>query len=528
MDSNDRVCNRLENTKKVLKTAGFMVAATLLAKVLGMLRDVLVASNYGTQVSAVAFYTASRIPMLLFDFVIGGVISSTFIPVFNEYLEKKGKEQAMRFANQYINVVLLITVVITILGLIFSSTLIHLIAPDISDATKVISRGLSNIMFPMIIFTGLAYSFVGILQSFGEFNIPSIISLVSNGVIILYFLIFQDKFGVTGLAVAMLIGWGLQAVIQVPWLKKFGYSYRPYLSFRDEGIRKAGRLALPMLVSTWAQPLCSLINMRLASSVNEGAGIAAMEYANKIYIIVTGVFSFVVTNLIFPYLSRASAADRQNDIKSLMVTSLKALSFIILPIMFAFFILAKPIISLMYERGEFVASDVAMTSTALMFYSIGMLALAFCELLNKSFFSMHDSKTPMYTSIFSISVNIVLSIVLSRVMGIGGLALATAIASIVNAISLFVLMSKRQNGIFDRKNTIDLLKTVICTVLMGVVVFVIYWQFGAALSALPLGKIVVLAVPLLAGGIVYLLAALVLRLSMANLLVNTFLKRKGD
>ena len=141
---------------------------------------------------------------------------------------------------------------------------------------------------------------------------------------------------------------------------------------------------------------------------------------------------------------------------------------------------------------------------------------------------MHDSKTPMYTSIFSISVNIVLSIVLSRVMGIGGLALATAIASIVNAISLFVLMSKRQNGIFDRKNTIDLLKTVICTVLMGVVVFVIYWQFGAALSALPLGKIVVLAVPLLAGGIVYLLAALVLRLSMANLLVNTFLKRKGD
>lgn len=141
---------------------------------------------------------------------------------------------------------------------------------------------------------------------------------------------------------------------------------------------------------------------------------------------------------------------------------------------------------------------------------------------------MHDSKTPMYTSIFSISVNIVLSIALSRVMGIGGLALATAIASIVNAISLFVLMSKRQNGIFDRKNTIDLLKTVVCTVLMGVVVFVIYRQFGTALSALPLGKIVVLAVPLLAGGIVYLLAALMLRLSMAKLLVNTFLKRKGD
>ena len=173
-----------------------MVAATLLAKVLGMLRDVLVASNYGTQVSAVAFYTASRIPILLFDFVIGGVISSTFIPVFNEYLEKKGKEQAMRFANQYINVVLLITVVITALGLIFSSTLINLVAPDISDATKVISRGLSNIMFPMIIFTGLAYSFVGILQSFGEFNIPSIISenFIPSCASIFFFLLNSIRF----------------------------------------------------------------------------------------------------------------------------------------------------------------------------------------------------------------------------------------------------------------------------------------------------------------------------------------------
>ncbi len=514
----------MNQAKKMLKTAGFMVVATLAAKACGMLRDILIASVYSTGSEAVAFYTACRIPLLLFDFVIGGVISSTFIPVFNEYLERESKERAMRFANLYINTVFLLTVLITALGIAFAPQLIHLIAPDIPLQTQELSRVLSNIMFPMIVFTGLAYSFVGILQSFGEFNIPSVISLVSNGSLILYFVLFQDRFGIYGLAVAMLVGWGLQAVIQIPWLKKFGYRYRFCISLRDEGMGKAARLALPMLVSTWVQPLCTVINMRLASGVNEGAGIAALEYANKIYVIMTGLFSFVVTNLIFPYLSRASASDRQEEVSGLMVTALKAISFLILPIMTGFMILAKPITCLIYERGAFGAEDVAMTSTALMFYSVGMLALAFCELLNKSFFAMHDSKTPMKTSLLGMVCNMVLSVTLSRLMGFGGLALATALSSVANALALLYCMKKRQGSIFSGNDFRNFGKIIAADVLMAAGIL----QLSSVMSGLPYGKITVPVLSAMAGAAIYLAACGLLRVSELQTVLALFRKKKGE
>lgn len=511
----------MNQTKKLLKTAGFMVVATLAAKICGMLRDILIASVYSTGSKAVAFYTACRIPLLLFDFVIGGVISSTFIPVFNAYLEKEGKRRAMQFANLYINTVLLITVVITALGLVFAPQLIHAIAPDIPIETQELAQVLSNIMFPMIIFTGLAYSFVGILQSFGEFNIPSLISLVSNGSLILYFILFQDKFGIYGLAVAMLIGWGLQALIQIPSLKKFGYSYRPYLSFRDAGIRKAGKLALPMLVSTWVQPLCTVINMRLASGVNDGAGIAALEYANKIYVIMTGLFSFVVTNLIFPHLSRASVAEKQEEVHTMVMTALKSITFIILPIMTGFMILAKPITSLIYERGAFGSDDVSMTSSALMFYSFGMLALAFCELLNKSFFAMHDSATPMKTSLVGMVCNIIFSIVLSKLMGFGGLALATALSSVVNAVALFVCMRKKQGKLFSSSDWFNFCRIFFADIVMGISV----WALYRCTSGLPYAKLTVPALCAAAGAVVYLVCCKLVRVKELEILINTFFKR---
>ena len=513
----------MSQAKKILKTAGIMVIATLAAKACGMLRDVLIASVYSTGSEAVAFYTACRIPLLLFDFVIGGVISSTFIPVFNEYLEKEGKERAMRFANLYINTVFLITVLITALGLLFAPQLINAIAPDIPMETGELSRVLSNIMFPMIIFTGLAYSFVGILQSFGEFNIPSVISLVSNGSLILYFILFQDKFGIYGLAVAMLIGWGLQALIQIPWLKKFEYRYRFQLSFKDEGIKKAGKLALPMLVSTWVQPICTVINMRLASGVNNGAGIAALEYANKIYVIMTGLFSFVVTNLIFPYLSRASASEKQDKVNDLMVTALKSVTFIILPIMTGFILLSEPVTRLIYERGAFSAEDVHMTSTALKFYSVGMLALAFCELLNKSFFAMHDSKTPMKASVIGMVFNKIFSVVLSRVMGIGGLALATALSSVVNALVLFFFMKRKQKKLFSSKDVWNFGKILIADIFMAAVVFFIL-QF---LKNVPYEKLILPVICGFAGVVVYALSCILLKVEEFELLKSVFTNKKG-
>ncbi len=173
--------------------------------------------------------------------------------------------------------VLLISGIIAILGILFSDNLISFMAPEFDIETHELACQLSAIMFPMIIFTGLAFSFVGILQSFGEYNIPAVMSLVSNLAVIVYFILFGKRFGVYGLSVTMLAAWGLQVVIQIPSLKRFKYKFKPRLNFKDENIRRAMMLALPMLISTWVQPLYTIVNTRLASGIYKG--VSSLENA---------------------------------------------------------------------------------------------------------------------------------------------------------------------------------------------------------------------------------------------------------
>lgn len=460
------------NSKKMLKTAGFMAVATFMAKALGLARDMLIAAFFGTGIEADAFMTATRLPTTLFDMVIGGVISAAFIPVFNSVLEKKDKEKALEFANRFIGMVLLISGLISVLGIVFSDNLISFMAPDFNAQTHNLAKELTMIMFPMIIFTGLAFSFVGILQSFGEFNIPAIMSLVSNLAVIIYFVIFGKRFGVYGLSVTMLLAWGLQVIIQIPSLIKFKYKFRPSINFKDKNIQNAMKLALPMLVSTWVQPLYTIVNTRLASGIYKG--VSSLEYANRLYLVVTGVFSFVITNLMFPKMSRANVSGKGDEAKEMLTMSLKLVTFVILPVMAVFIALSNPIIGILYEHGGFLRYDTITTGGALACYSVGMIGMAYNEILSKTFFSMQNSKTPMINALISMVANIIVAYALSGIFGISGLAIATACGSTVNAVLNYLCIKKYYKTVFSKKDSINLLKIIISASLMCISMYVIY------------------------------------------------------
>ncbi len=499
----------MENSKKMLKTAGFMAIATFLAKALGLLRDMLIATFFGTGIEADAYMMATRLPTTLFDIVLGGVISAAFIPVFNSVVEKKDKEKALEFANRFIGMVLLISGLITILGIVFSDQLITLMAPKFGIEAHNLAKELTMIMFPMILFTGLAFSFVGILQSFGEFNIPAIMSLVSNLAVIVYFVVFGDKFGVYGLSVTMLFAWSLQVLIQIPSLIKFKYKFRPSLNFRDENIKTAMKLALPMLISTWVQPLYSIINMSLASGIDKG--VSSLEYANRLYIVITGVFSFVITNLMFPKMSRANVSGKEGEAKEMLVMSLRVVTFVILPIMAAFTVLAKPIIAILYQHGDFVLEDTLRTGNALACYSLGMIGMAYNEILSKTFFSMKNSKTPMINALISLAVNIAVAYSLSNSLGISGLAIATACGSTVNAVLNYICIMRHYKTVFEKTDKIDILKILVSTVLMTAVMILVN---VTAFSGTELGFTNGIIIAMVCGGIgaiVYGIACLVLK-----------------
>ena len=465
----------------MLLTASFMAFATFVSKALGLVRDSLMGSYFGMGIEADAFMAASKLPTTLFDMVIGGVISASFIPIFNDIFTKDGRKKAETFANKFITMIIMVTLIIATLGIIFADPLVEFMAPNFSGETHNLAVSLTSVMFPMIIFTGIAFAFVGILQSYGEYNIPAIISLVSNIAIIAYFLIFGKTFGVMGLAVTMVIAWSLQVIVQIPSLIKLKFRYKPDLRLRDKDIKSAILLAIPMLISTWIQPLYTIVNARFASHIN--GAYSALEYANRLYLIMTGVFSFVVTNLIFPKLAKANAGDDIEEAKTLVATSLKAIILVIAPLMAGIIILSGPITTIIYGHGA-LADDSDIVASTLACYAAGMIFLAINEVLSKTFFSMKQSVTPMVTSIISMVFNVVLVLSINGLIKndivklTGGLALAAAGGSFVNATLNGFMLIKRNPSLLSRSDIKTVLKVLISSAVMAMAVKLIYNIIG--------------------------------------------------
>ncbi len=495
----------------LLGTAAVMAVIILLSKIFGLLRDILVADAYGTTAPAVAYETASRLPILLFDLVLGGVVSAAFIPVFSELLVKEGKPAAMRYAASYVNLIFCLSSALTVIGVLFASPLVTLLAPELPAETHAMAVTLMRILFPMVICTGLAYSFVGILQSMGEFRIPALISLVSNTIMVAYLIFFGDRFGVTGLSIAMLCGWAAQMIVQIPKLRFFGFRMSLGAGIFSPHIRRSLTLALPILIGTWTQPVCSLINTRFASALEDGRAITALGYANRLYTIIVGVFSFVATNLLFPYFSRAAASGDIKESRRLMMTSVKTLSFIIAPIAAGVAVLAEPMISLIYERGAFNTQDAALTAAALRMFAVGMLFMAANEVLTKAFFAENQPKIPMLTALCAMAANIVLVVLLSP-LGIGGIALASGLAAGIQCLGNALFLKRRSAGRMPRGDLADLGKSVLAACVMGGVLVLF-------LPILPEGALLRCIVGVCIGAAVYAVCVILLRSEEAGFIL---------
>lgn len=501
----------MNGAKKTIKTAGFMVTATLLAKLMGMYRDILFAALYGTGAEAVAYSTASRIPLLFFDIALGSAISSSFIPVFNEFLQKGKKEEATEFSNSFLNIIFLITGFLCIVGILFRGPIVNLLGSGLQPQVKALAESLVVILFPSIIFTALAYSLTGVLQSYGEFNAPAAISLVSNGIMVGYLLIAKDKFGITGVSVAMLTAWAFQLIVLLPSLRKKKYRYRPFINFKNPGLKKALFLALPILVSSWVQPINTMVNMFLASFLNGGQAVSALDYANKLYIIFVGVLTYAVSNLIFPSISRLAADESKKDaFVEIVKTATGSVLFILLPVMIVFLTERVEIVRLVYERGAFGSEQTALTATALLWYSFGMLGYGMQEMLNKAFYAEQNGKTPMRVSVCGIALNVALSFLFVRGfnLGIAGLPMAAAVAANFIAVVLAVLLNKKY-PVFDKPFLMNLVKLLLGGAAMAAALIAI--QRFVSFSDTLIGRFLAFCVPACVGFVIYLAFAFLLK-----------------
>lgn len=520
-----------DNNDKTVRAAGSMMIITLVGKILGLVRDMLLAANYGDGMEANAFFTASRIPRVFFDAIFASAISASFIPIFNECLEKKGKKPAFKFTDKFITLIVIVTAVLTATGIAFAPQFTKLFAGGYDDATAALCINLLKIMFPTVIFTGIAYSFVGVLQSFNEFTIPAALSIVSNGIIIIYYLFFNKSMGIYGLSIAFLIGWAMQAIMQIPSLIKKGYKYRPSFSINhDENMKKVLALMIPVMVSTWVQPINIAINTAFASHFYSGAGVSALEYANNLYTIIVGVFVLSIANVIFPRLSKMTANNEKSAFFDTVIMTVRILSFIVIPMTAGVMALSGPIISLVFERGAFEASSAAITSDALFYFSLGMFGYGLQAILSRAFYAEKDGKTPFITGLLSIIVNLVLCNILVDTMSISGLALASAISSTVFGLSLLISLKHKNKDSNMKGFGLSMAKMIVCAFVMASAVVPLnyaLWNSDASIIM----KIITVGIDVIVGITVYIIMTKLTKLYEADLVfgyVKNILKKNKN
>ena len=513
-----------EQQKKNIRTVGMMMVLTLLGKVLGLVRDMLLGHTFATGMAANAFLTASRIPRNFFDAIFASAISASFIPVFNEYLEKRGKDEAFRLSSAFITVMTLLTATLSALGMLFAAPITALLADGFDPATAVLCTELLRILFPLMLFTGLAFSLVGILQSLGEFNIPALLSAASNAVIILYYLFFVDRFGIHGLAVAFLLGWAVQVLIQLPSLHQFGYRYR--FSLRHDGLHKIFLLAGPVLVSTWIQPLNLTIATRYASHITGGA--SALEYANTLYTIVAGVFVLSIANVIFPEMSRFAAHADDAAMGESISGTLGAMLFLLTPMAVGLAVLSRGVVRLLYEWGAWDTASTDLTAGALTFLSLGMLGYGVQIILSRAFYAEQKGRMPLIAGAVSVIANIILCQLLMPPLGLRGLAIASAVSLVLPALVLLIAAAKRYRGVVSGAALLDFAKMLLASAAMGAAVWLAQGLLAPRLGDGLIARVIVVAAPTLLGVVVYFMLAVLLRISMVTQIKALLRRRKSS
>ncbi len=495
-------------------TVGRIMVLTLLGKLMGLWRDRLLAIHYGTGMEANAFYTASRIPRVFFDAIFASAIALCLIPVFGKLLTVEGEKKAYDFAGNFLSVMGGITGVISLLGLQFAPSLVELFAVGYDPETKALAISLTQLLFPTVFFTGIAFSFVGILQGRERFLIPALISAVSNGVIILYFYVGNTAYGIYGLCYAYLLGWAMQSLIQVPSLRQIGFRYRPNFSPTTPEMKQVFALMAPVMISTWVQPINFTVSTRYASTLYQGAGVSILEISTNLYLIIAGVFILSVTNVIFPRLAVQSASGESESFRETLGETLHISLFFTLPMSAGIAVVAEPLVGFFYGGGEFGVEEVALTASSLGWITLGMAGYGLQSIISRGFFAKEDGKTPLVAGISSIAVNLLLCQLLLDIMGVQGLAIASALSSTLYGVVLLFALEKQEGGILTKHFVVDFGKMLLATGGMYVLAKFVLTRMLAFHS------LVAMAVTAVVGLLVYGLLTAVLGLQEMNYVIK--------
>jgi putative peptidoglycan lipid II flippase len=430
----------------MLRSLSVVGSLTLLSRILGFVRDIVIATLFGATAGADAFLVAFKIPNFMRRLFAEGAFSQAFVPVLSEY-KTNSPEKVQSLIDHVAGTLGFVLLILTVLGIVFAPYLIMLFAPGFVDEPHKyqLAVDMLRITFPYLLFVSLTAFAAGILNSYDHFSSPAFSPVIMNVCMIAASLGFTQYFQepILALAWSVLISGILQFGFQLPFLSKLHLMPIPRLKKEpDEGVKKILNLMLPVLFSVSVGQISLLISTLMASFLVTGS-IAWLYYADRLLEFPIGVFGVALATVVLPKLSGLAARNAQEDYNKTLDWSLKWVFLVGVPSTLGLIFLSKPIFVTLFYRGQFGLNDVEMSAQALMAYSIGLLGFVLIKILASGFFARQDTKTPTKVAFISIVSNIVLNFVLIWSLKHVGLALATALSATLNAGLLYFYLRKQ-------------------------------------------------------------------------------------
>ncbi|HYN09482.1 MAG TPA: murein biosynthesis integral membrane protein MurJ [Vicinamibacterales bacterium] len=461
-------------TERLARSAGLIGLATSTSRVLGLVRDVLVAGYFGTGLAADAFAVATRIPTLLRDLFAEGAMSAAFVPTITRYLKNGGRAAAWRLGSQVVNGLLVVTGAIVLLGIVFADPLTRAFASGFTDTPEKIALTtlLTRVNMPFLLLIAVAAAFMGMLNAVRRFFIPATSPAMFNVVFILCTVVLVPVFERVGvppimaLSAGMLLGGMAQVVVQWPVLRQEGYRHQWILDPKDRGLREVLILMGPATLGLAAAQINLLVSTSLATG-QDGAA-AALGYAFRLIYVPIGIVGVSVATAAIPDLAGHAASAALREMRATVSWSLRLMLMLSVPAVVGLMALSGPIVELLFERYQFGPQSRALVADALFFYAPGILGYSAVKIASPGFYSLQNARTPATVSAISILLNLVLNVWLnSTKLQFLGLALGTAIAANVNAGLLLYLLSRRLGGLDGSRVTRAFVKILLASVVMG-------------------------------------------------------------
>ncbi len=425
------------------RSATIVGIAAIASRVLGLVREIVMANRFGTSSDYDAYVSAFRIPDLLFLVIMSGAFGSAFIPVFGSFLARGERDKANLLASSVITWTALVTIVAGSIAFIFADPLMrYVVAPDLpSDSMDLAVRTMRWLLISPLLL-GLSIAAKGILEAQNQFTLPALSPVLYNLAIVLAAIFLAPTWGIGGVTAGVLVGAVLHLGVQIPGLVAVGLKYTPTLSRTIEGLTEVVRLLLPRIVGQAAFQINFVAVNALASTAGEGR-VSGLNYAWQMMMLPHGVLALSISTVVFPTMTRQFELGEIIEMKATLVRALQPLLFLVIPASVGLAVFGKSVIQTIFQTGNFTSESTRLAAEPLALFAGGLVFYGLVEVLARTFYAMKDTRTPVAAAIVIIVINIVLSFAVVDRLGHVGLAMSLSISTMIEALILLVILRRR-------------------------------------------------------------------------------------